>query len=975
MKVIKKLLSVTTASVFTALILGTGVCRAEESCQAITPEAITVEPDAIIDGRKSVNDFSVKGMDSVYNVLKGVTPTGNYYDQLDDNSKSIYRQLYEQYKEGPVKNVTVSVNMAPITVDIYIPDSSSNSFALTEESNEKLWKEVELELISARNALVYDHPELSWMAAGSGNMGFEDCAWTNIDFKTNTAVLQPKVVSYTTTSEISSLGGKLDTEIAEFKQKIQASLPENPSRYDIVFAIHKAVCNQVNYEGTSANIGLRPYQTIYSCFYDCDMDGKIETVCAGYSKLFKVMCNQFDIPCVLVAGTGIDSSGAGGSHMWNYVQMEADKWYAVDATWDDQSSIFTDYFLVGSTTKNTHFDKKAFSETHIPNPRWNTGDVFEFAYPELATYQYNRPVDISLGDVTITAGQTKNTLSVLQNGTAILNNISTDSGLVLTGKTENRSIAINTSVPKLNIQDLNVTNDDQAVFRVKEGCSVNAYLLGENSFVSEKVAIQGAFAIQKASQKLLLISGVDGGFSVADSVNLVIPMKDKMGLLFGRALLDEDYQIPEGFGITLEEGQTLELTTNAELDCSGSLVLDGGLLKGAGTVKGTGDFIKYQKIEDYSCETKLTYNAKTQIPYKIQTETKYCGKTFEVDDSRFVEVLNYISEDEEYYEVDEIFNAGDYTYEVYENGNLIATWNIEVKKAKPVIIANGYECVFDEEEHGVKDYSVLNVFENDMANKMVEIRYYEDEACEQEVDSLPVMPKTYYARLTLPKDVNYEEAVKVVCITIKEKEPDPTSTPTPTPTPTSTPTPTMAPTGKPGEVPGQTVEPIQKPGYTTETPVKPGQTDVIGGTKDSENLPVFLADSNGYYKIVSKEKRTVQFVKAKQKKSVVIPSYVVYDNTIYGVVSIGKNAFYGNKKVTSVKVPGSVYSIGTKTFYKVKTLKKITIQSTKLTAAKIGSKAFSGIYKKATFYLPSKKGKAYKKILLKKGGTKKMKYK
>ena len=73
---------------------------------------------------------------------------------------------------------------------------------------------------------------------------------------------------------------------------------------------------------------------------------RIETVCAGYAKMMKLQCNKYGIPCVLV--TGVTDSGE--YHMWNYIQMENGVWYAVDATWDDQSTTMYDFFLVGSET-------------------------------------------------------------------------------------------------------------------------------------------------------------------------------------------------------------------------------------------------------------------------------------------------------------------------------------------------------------------------------------------------------------------------------------------------------------------------------------------------------------------------------------------------------------------------------------------------------------------------------------------------
>lgn len=98
-----------------------------------------------------------------------------------------------------------------------------------------------------------------------------------------------------------------------------------------------------------------------------------------------------NIPCVLVSGTGILDSGSEG-HMWNYVQMEDGKWYAVDVTWDDpvggsgnQSGFeHHGYFLVGS---DTVVDGRSFASSHQTDAlkKPNGGG---FVLPSLSTNAY-----------------------------------------------------------------------------------------------------------------------------------------------------------------------------------------------------------------------------------------------------------------------------------------------------------------------------------------------------------------------------------------------------------------------------------------------------------------------------------------------------------------------------------------------------------------------------------------------------------
>lgn len=154
------------------------------------------------------------------------------------------------------------------------------------------------------------------------------------------------------------------------------------------------------------------------------------------------------------------------------------------------------------------------------------------------------------------------------------------------------------------------------------------------------------------------------------------------------------------------------------------------------------------------------------------------------------------------------------------------------------------------------------------------------------------------------------------------------------------------------------------------------------------------------YKVTnaSATKGTVAYTGTKNKKAtkLTIPATVKIGSVTYKVTSVAGNAFKNNKKLKTVVIGSNVTSIGTAAFYKCKALtsvtigknvktigskafygcsklKKITVKSTKLT--KVGSKALSGIHKKAVIKVPSKKLKAYQKLFKNKGQKKTVKIK
>ncbi len=87
-----------------------------------------------------------------------------------------------------------------------------------------------------------------------------------------------------------------------------------------------------------------------------------------------------------------------------------------------------------------------------------------------------------------------------------------------------------------------------------------------------------------------------------------------------------------------------------------------------------------------------------------------------------------------------------------------------------------------------------------------------------------------------------------------------------------------------------------------------------------------------------------------------------------GLVTIKAQAFASCKKLTTVKFTSKkLKTIGKKAFYNCKKLKKVTLKTTKLTKKSVKSAAFKGIAKKCTFKVPKKYVSSYKKIFLARG--------
>ena len=343
-------------------------------------------------GDEFVKTFSfdmIVDRNPIYLGMAGIsTATGNYYDQLDATSKRIYNAIYEANKSS-ASTAKMKLNLTKIFENQKVTKGTNGKAVYSEETKQAIFAWLGSYVTPAYLALTYDHPELVWLSGAKYTIGYsvytpwfeegETSIITDLELAGSTFTITPtKDTGALTASNVNPL-------FDGTKSQIDAMLPANATTYDKVKAVHDKICSMVSYENSTQNIGNPYYQTPYSLYYDADGDGKIETVCAGYAKMMKLQCNKYGIPCVLV--TGVTDSGE--YHMWNYIQMENGVWYAVDATWDDQSTTMYDFFLVGSETySSAAFGTKKFGNTHIPSGKWTPSADCVFLYPVFSQTAY-----------------------------------------------------------------------------------------------------------------------------------------------------------------------------------------------------------------------------------------------------------------------------------------------------------------------------------------------------------------------------------------------------------------------------------------------------------------------------------------------------------------------------------------------------------------------------------------------------------
>ena len=122
--------------------------------------------------------------------------------------------------------------------------------------------------------------------------------------------------------------------------------------------------------------------------------------------------------------------------------------------------------------------------------------------------------------------------------------------------------------------------------------------------------------------------------------------------------------------------------------------------------------------------------------------------------------------------------------------------------------------------------------------------------------------------------------------------------------------------------------------------------------ENAADFPITEIIDDITYELTTKEPytATVIGVSSKNITTAHIPASVVYEERTYSVTSIGKKAFSGYSKLTSITIPNSVTSIGDYAFCNCSGLTSITIGNS---VTSIGDLAFDGCYRLTSITIPN----------------------
>ncbi|MBQ8961483.1 MAG: hypothetical protein IJ071_09795 [Ruminococcus sp.] len=344
-------LSIITASAL--LAQGGAAAAAAEVTDALTTVTGTYEPDTLIVG--DAEGFSLTMPETAQFLSNYSEESFVHKDNLDANNTAVY-EAFAKLTTPSLSSFTVKLP-EPVKFTVSASEDSDKAFSTAVFSNCK----------PGMDLFLFDMPEVFWL----------DESKIGVDTGSVSSSYSSKNKTYTyTITKLTFTPGVFDafsslSDINEYKEKLEAAVEDysdvSGTRYEMLKTIHDRISSFTYYDGTS------PY-----CNSAVGAIVEPGAVCEGYSKAFKLICDELGIPCIVVVGNFEDDGLT--AHMWNYVKMDDDKWYAMDVTWDDRDGkygvdIVYYYFLTGSDSFFTdHEETTYFNLTTTSYPVISTTD-------------------------------------------------------------------------------------------------------------------------------------------------------------------------------------------------------------------------------------------------------------------------------------------------------------------------------------------------------------------------------------------------------------------------------------------------------------------------------------------------------------------------------------------------------------------------------------------------------------------------
>jgi len=333
---------------------------------SIEPSDSTTIPSITTTGDISTSTDEIEKKDIYY--------AKNYLSTKGDKYVNLYNAIFNGLNSVYLSNKTIT-DTKNVNVTYTNPDNTTTTKTETYyvAAQIEFYKQYNVESDAAYAILkcvVLDHPEFYFVNSLS------TVSSTKIGDKLDSQTLNVFCSDEYYEGDTRAL---YNQKLNEYKTNIDNLITNPSSDKHIIRTVHDYIINNGAYAFEADGVTPSTKNQAHNLMgLVIDKKG----VCESYSELFKYLLNQYNIPSIIVSGTGINSAGSGG-HAWNYVNID-NKYYGFDLTWDDPVSnsgdkLEYDYFAKG---KNSDF-----LSSHVPSITDDFSQKLNFLYalPELAT--------------------------------------------------------------------------------------------------------------------------------------------------------------------------------------------------------------------------------------------------------------------------------------------------------------------------------------------------------------------------------------------------------------------------------------------------------------------------------------------------------------------------------------------------------------------------------------------------------------
>ncbi|MCD7904481.1 MAG: chitobiase/beta-hexosaminidase C-terminal domain-containing protein [Clostridiales bacterium] len=458
----------------------------------------------------------------------------SYKSLLASSEQKIYDAIDSKLStSGIMKNITsktfsfsdgTSFSTPMLQADI---SASSIGVSITADSAGNYWDYIS----DAGLAYIYDNPDQAWICNFTASISTSGRKISTIHYY------------FFSTSDYSAVTSDLSA-LEDWTDSILSVTNTYSTTYGKLKYMHDKLCGKTSYNYTSLSLyfGDEAFRYAHAASGIVALDNQV--VCEGYAKAYKILCDESDIPCLLMTST---------DHMWNIVQMDDGEWYGVDTTWDDDTTIGYNYFLKGESVFQDHSYTSPFS--------------FELAYDDYENTTTTTTTTTSTTTTTTTEATTETTTEVITDENYVAPPAFTVTGVfggrnvTFTSGTAEAVIYYSADTYILTTDDTMVSNGETVLFEDFYGTIyARAYYDGKWSDVSRlilKIPVTAAPEITADGSSVTIASGTPSSF-VCYTTDGTEPVVDTDGTAVNGTWIRKDGARVNSGTITVDPGVTVK---------------------------------------------------------------------------------------------------------------------------------------------------------------------------------------------------------------------------------------------------------------------------------------------------------------------------------------------------------------------------------------------------------------------------------